>query len=144
MVRRGNIVNRPRREVDSRKDHHYKRGKSRKVDATSSPTYAGLVFMCNSSAKMDCFKYRLFGLPEGKKNRVEQVKKGMKLFLFDSDLRLLYGIYSAASRGAYQWQPDAFGGAFPWQVSLFLDVYLAFPGVLSYDDFWYAIELMDD
>ena len=139
MVRKGNIGNRPRREDQSRKDPNSKGGNSKTIDSSSTPSYAGLIFMCSSSTKMDCFKYRIFGLPEGKKNRVEQVKKGMRLFLFDSDLRLLYGIYTAASRGAYQWQRDAFGGAFPWQVPFFLDVCRVFPHVHPYDHYCYAI-----
>lgn len=76
----------------------------------------GFIFMCNSTTKTDCFKYRVFGLNEGKKNLVEQVRKGMRLFLFDIDLRLLYGIYVAASPGSFKLEPSAFGGAFPWQV----------------------------
>eukprot|EP00250_Pteridium_aquilinum_P009065 c18419_g1_i2 orf=256-1650(-) len=76
----------------------------------------GFIFMCNGATKADCFKYRVFGLNEGKKNLVEQVRKGMRLFLFDIDLRLLYGIYSAASHGSFKLERDAFGGAFPWQV----------------------------
>lgn len=76
----------------------------------------GFIFMCNTSTKADCFKYRVFGLNEGKKNLVEQVRKGMRLFLFDIDLRLLYGIYTAASAGSFKLESDAFGGAFPWQV----------------------------
>ncbi|MCO5584772.1 hypothetical protein L7F22_038704 [Adiantum nelumboides] len=76
----------------------------------------GFIFMCNGSTKPDCFKYRVFGLNEGKRNLVEQVRKGMRLFLFDVDLRLLYGIYVAASHGTYKLERDAFGGGFPWQV----------------------------
>ncbi|MCO5612559.1 hypothetical protein L7F22_066827 [Adiantum nelumboides] len=76
----------------------------------------GFIFMCNGSTKPDCFKYRVFGLNEGKRSLVEQVRKGMRLFLFDVDLRLLYGIYVAASHGTYKLEQDAFGGGFPWQV----------------------------
>ncbi|KAI5080862.1 hypothetical protein GOP47_0004045 [Adiantum capillus-veneris] len=76
----------------------------------------GFIFMCNASTKADCFKYRVFGLNEGKKHLVEQVRKGMRLFLFDVDLRLLYGIYVATSQGTYKLEREAFGGGFPWQV----------------------------
>ncbi|KAH6558170.1 hypothetical protein KP509_1Z076400 [Ceratopteris richardii] len=72
--------------------------------------------MCNTSTKADCFKYRVFGVNIGKKNLMEQVRKGMRLFLFDVDLRLLYGIYVATSHGVQKLEPNAFGGEFPWQV----------------------------
>ncbi|KAH6558166.1 hypothetical protein KP509_1Z076400 [Ceratopteris richardii] len=76
----------------------------------------GFIFMCNTSTKADCFKYRVFGVNIGKKNLMEQVRKGMRLFLFDVDLRLLYGIYVATSHGVQKLEPNAFGGEFPWQV----------------------------
>eukprot|EP00250_Pteridium_aquilinum_P013707 c21520_g1_i1 orf=569-1867(-) len=81
--------------------------------------FAGLIFMCNSDTKKDCFKYRVFGLPEGKKNIVEQVKKGTKLFLFDIDKRVLHGVYKASSEGGINLIDEAFKDSkrkFPAQV----------------------------
>lgn len=88
--------------------------------------FAGLIFMCNTSTKQDCFRYRVFGLPEAKKHLVEKVTRGMRLFLFDVDLRLLYGIYKASSPGGFKLEAEAFRmskKAFPWQVrfTLFKD-----------------------
>ncbi|KAH7438004.1 hypothetical protein KP509_05G100600 [Ceratopteris richardii] len=37
---------------------------------------AGLIFMCNSSTKKDCFQYRVLGLPLAKKDLVEQIEPG--------------------------------------------------------------------
>ncbi|KAF3784756.1 hypothetical protein EJ110_NYTH29610 [Nymphaea thermarum] len=77
---------------------------------------AGLIFMCSRNTKRDCFKYKVLGLPANKKELVAKVYKGMRLFLFDVDHRLMYGIYRAAGRGGYNIEPRAFNSAFPSQV----------------------------
>lgn len=76
----------------------------------------GMIFMCSSKTKQDCYRYKVLGLPAAKKDMVAKIYKGMRLFLFDVDLKLLYGIYKAAEQGGYNIEPKAFKSAFPSQV----------------------------
>ena len=81
----------------------------------------GFIFMCNTRTKPQCYRYRVFGLPLPQLEAVQQIKAGSKLFLYDFDVKLLYGVYEATSNGALHLEPTAFQGQFPAQVSfLFL------------------------
>ncbi|KAL1558683.1 DNA-directed RNA polymerase [Salvia divinorum] len=89
---------------------------SRKRKVKKRVESMGMVFMCSSGTKKDCYQYRVFGLPENKKNIVEKIYTGMRLFLYDTDLKLMHGIYKAAGPGGYNIEPNAFKSQFPSQV----------------------------
>ncbi|KAK9926531.1 hypothetical protein M0R45_023757 [Rubus argutus] len=82
----------------------------------NSEYFSGYIFMCNGRTKPECYLYRVFGLPAGRREVIEMIKPGMKLFLFDYDVKYLYGVYEATTAGKLNLDETAFGGNFPAQV----------------------------
>ncbi|KAF5184793.1 DCD (Development and Cell Death) domain protein [Thalictrum thalictroides] len=116
-VRAADVVR--KKEKDNRETSTKEKDKpetSTKVKNSKKSDSMGMIFMCSSKTKQDCYRYKVLGLPAAKKDMVAKIYKGMRLFLFDIDLKLLYGIYKAAAPGGYNIEPKAFKSAFPSQV----------------------------
>lgn len=87
---------------------------------------AGFIFLCNKKTKPRCFLYQVFGLSENQMKIVEKIKPGMKLFLFDYELKVLHGVYESVSEGRLDLESLAFNGKYLAQVYIYIYLYLFF------------------
>ncbi|MCW4010045.1 MAG: hypothetical protein NWF05_05440 [Candidatus Bathyarchaeota archaeon] len=82
---------------------------------------AAYVFVCTNKTEKACFKQKLFGTVSRYLPIVLKVKQGDKLFLYNLDSDILYGVFEAASDGAEKISPRAWGGRYPAQVKIKID-----------------------
>ncbi|XP_041990241.1 uncharacterized protein LOC121741522 [Salvia splendens] len=118
-IKKSNESSRKKKEQAGRLikvDSEDKPESSRKRKVKKRVESMGMIFMCSSGTKKDCYQHGVFGLPENKKDIVKKIYTGMRLFLYDTDLKLMYGIYKAAGPGGYNIKPNAFKSQFPSQV----------------------------
>ncbi|KAH7863657.1 hypothetical protein Vadar_020428 [Vaccinium darrowii] len=85
-----------------------KPGPLEKKKASKRAESMGMIFMCSSKTKKDCYHYNVLGLLASKREIVQKIYKGMRLFLYDFDLKLMHGIYKVAGPGGFNIEPKAF------------------------------------
>jgi len=76
----------------------------------------GFLFACTRKTEAECFDRQLFGTGTAYGPIVIRVRKGDLLLLNNVSTNNLHGVYRSVSDGAYNIQPDAWQGKYPYQV----------------------------
>jgi hypothetical protein len=78
----------------------------------------GYIFTCTNKTEQECFDRMLFSINKIYAEKALQVKKGDIFFLLNLDTDILYGPFTAESDGKKDIVPEAWGGKYPYQVSV--------------------------
>jgi len=78
----------------------------------------GYIFRCSNTTEKECFRRLLLGETESFETIVKKIRNGDYLFLFNVSTEKLHGPFFATSSGAKNLVKDAWGGKFPWQVTM--------------------------
>ena len=78
----------------------------------------GYVFACTNASQKECFERKLFGTSKLYGAAAMRVKKGDFLFLLNLNSDLLYGVFKAVTDGEFNIMPEAWNGAYPYQVKV--------------------------
>jgi hypothetical protein len=70
------------------------------------------IFMCNWETYKECLSRNLFGVSQ---NYVHDIQNGDLCYLYQYDLKLLYGVWAATSQCGWH-EKEAWGGKYKYQV----------------------------
>jgi DNA modification methylase len=78
----------------------------------------GFIFACTNNSQEECLTRMLFGTSRQYGAIAIKVRKGDFLFLHNLDTDVLYGIFRATSDGKKNIEAEAWGGSYPYQVTV--------------------------
>jgi DNA modification methylase len=78
----------------------------------------GFIFACTNNSQDECLTRMLFGTSRQYGAIAIKVRKGDFLFLHNLDTDVLYGIFKATSDGKKDIEVGAWGGSYPYQVTV--------------------------
>lgn len=67
------------------------------------------VFLCTRITEKRCMEQKVFGLAGKYLSVVKKIRKGDRLFVYNFDSNILYGVFKAASDGAEKISPSRLG-----------------------------------